>query len=259
MNRSATLGFVLGFLGFVAAGSPSLAVQLVNYGDFDDIAEGGAIKYSDVTESTSTDEVPLFGPPEIELNDLEFDPTTFGASGGGGADLVDGQLNFQFETLPGAGITSFFFDEGGNYTLFGAGTEATQVAFGLAVSLRVLEIDGEPVAPFTIEGSDFGSANIVADPGLSQPWDLSVFIDLGSAMGTKDIDFDDGVTKGEVVITDTLVAVSENPSTLAFIAKTDFLVVPGGDLVPERLIPEPLTATLTLSVAAVAATRRRRR
>ncbi len=230
----------------------------INYGDFDDFVGGGVVEYQDVTESSVTDPVPLFGVPEVTVNELDFDPAAFGSSSGGSTvDLTDGQLNFDFELLAGAGLTSLIIDEGGDFTLFGAGTAATSVAYGLYAAVTVTEVDGVSITPFTVSGSTSVTEDLVTSPGLNQPWSLGLFLDLGAALvGNGYSGFTEGVTAGEFVLNNTLVATSE-VGTLAFIAKKDLSIIPGGDLVPDDVIPEPTTLALVL-IGAAASLRARR-
>src|SRR5688572_9139741 len=74
----------------------STAVQAasINYGDFNSNPPG--VMFLDVTESSGTDAVPLFGPPTFVGQELGFSPTpAFAANAAGGTtDLTDGQLNY---------------------------------------------------------------------------------------------------------------------------------------------------------------------
>ena len=248
MTQTATLFSVAAFCALLV--SPVQAAS-INYGDFEDFVGGGVIEYQDVTESSATDPVPLFGVPDVTVNDLDFDPAAFGSSSGGSSvDITDGQLNFNFELLAGAGLTSLIIDEGGDFTLFGGGSAVTSVAYGLFAEVTVTEVDGVAVTPFTVTGTVDGTEDLVSSPGLNQPWSLGLFLDLGAALvANGHAGFSEGVTAGEFVLDDTLVSTSE-AGTLAFIAKKDLQITPGGDLVPDNNIPEPTALALALLGAA---------
>ena len=65
----------------------------INYGNF----EGATVTYIDVTES-STEELPLYGTPEIFGNQLDMPGTGFiSESNNGEIDFLDGRLTFMVE------------------------------------------------------------------------------------------------------------------------------------------------------------------
>ncbi|MEM9352672.1 MAG: PEP-CTERM sorting domain-containing protein [Planctomycetota bacterium] len=230
----------------------------INYGDFDDIPPG-AVMYLDVTESSATDPTPLYGEPDVLVNTIDFDPLEFAAvsTGLGPLDITDGQLNFTVMTVPGAGLDSFFFSEGGDYSLSGLGGIGTSVSASLSVRVEILEVDNEPLpAPIVLVDSDFfyNDLDLSGGPTGLKFWDLDVFMDFGPAIDFLDPEL--GVTKAEVAIDNQLTANSQRNSG-AFIAKKDFKGVPGGDLDPNE-IPEPTAAVLLLTgVFGVSARRRR--
>jgi len=243
MTRLGSLAFLL-----LLPGGPAAAAS-INYGDFDDIPPG-TVMFLGVTEGSGTDPVPLFGSPLVLGNMLDFDPSGFAAStGGGGADITDGQLNFQVMSIPGSSIDQITIDESGDFSLFGAGTAATQVAFGLFMQLTILEVDGALISPFDVIVSAEGSFDLVTNPGLSQPWDLSLMADLDQELIDEGIAFELGVTKADVVLDDTLIAISEAASA-AFIAKKAFRIA---------VVPEPATLILGLLGVLLAVRSRNRR
>ena len=83
-DRSSSLVcVVLCSVAAVAMGAPT------NYGDLNGIH----IIFEQVTESSLTDPVPLFGTPTAVGDVLQFDPTQFTSSStGGGSDSTDGTL-----------------------------------------------------------------------------------------------------------------------------------------------------------------------
>jgi hypothetical protein len=215
----------------------------INYGDFGPDFPPGATKYINVTESSGTDAVPLFHPPSLSGDVLDFDPKGFVASAtAGSGDNTDGQLNFDFSVLPGAGMTSLLVGESGDFSLFGAGTAATSVAAGLSISIEILEVDGIVLStPISTFASSSTTRDLVTDgPVLLASWSNSLLIDLGSVLTANNIDFQLGVTKAKVVIDDLLIALSESQSS-ALIAKKDFTITPS---IQGNPIPEPASLAL---------------
>jgi hypothetical protein len=237
----------------VSAVSPALAAS-INYGDVNDFP-AGVVEYQDVTESSSTDNVPLFGAPDADVNKLDFDPQSFGSSSSNGAvEITDGQLNFSFATLPGTGISSLLFSEGGDFTIFGVGA-STSVNAGINANILVTAVNGVALAPgdqFNVAGSNTVSLTSV---GLSQPWNLGLLLEFGPSLTLEGFAPGSLVTAGEVFLNNTLVT-SSDPGTLAFIAKKDFNVTPTGSLDPDNVVPEP-TAAVLAAIAIVGLARRR--
>ena len=230
------------------------------YGDFSDIPPG-AVLYSDVKESSSSDPVPppLYGAPSIFVNTLDFDPTGFGATSVGpipGADITEGQLNFGFQAIPGSGIAGFTLSESGDFTLTGSGTAITHVSTGLYAQFEITHVNGTALpASISVTGSSSFTADLANSPGLNQPWSLSLAIDFGPALTNAGFNPQtDFVTAGELVSNNGLIAVSEgNPSTVAQLAKKDYKVNPW--VAP---IPEPGSIAL-LAIGGLACVTRRRR
>jgi hypothetical protein len=219
----------------------------INYGNFNDFGGGGVVEYTNVTESSASDPTPLYNAPDVTVNLLDFDPLAFGASSTGGApDLTDGQLNAGFNTLLGTGITTLLIQESGDFSLAGVGTAATSVVYGLFAKVTIQQVDGVAVTPFTVIASASFNKNLLANPGTNQPWTAGLLLDLGPALVTNGYaGYSLGVTKGELVVDNTLVALSEAGS-VAFLAKKDINITPGGPLDPDNVIPEPAAAVLLL-------------
>src|SRR3954447_22415759 len=69
---------------------PALSAP-INYGNF----AGATVTYTQVTEDANSagDNPPLFGPPTVSGDSIDFDPVGFNAANAnGGADLTDGNL-----------------------------------------------------------------------------------------------------------------------------------------------------------------------
>jgi hypothetical protein len=216
----------------------------ISYGNF---AVPGAM-FLDVTESSGTDDVPLYGAPDPFVIGLDFDPASFVASSvGGGPDVTDGQLNFTIMT--GLGVNSVNLFEAGDFTLAGTGTPATQVFAGAILRATVTQINGVNVVPINLFPSNASVGfNLVANPGIVQPWSLGTAINVAAQLAPNQ-----RATKVEVAINNQLLAFSE-PTSVAFIAKKEFVI----DIDVE--IPEPATITLAgLAVFGLVAACGRRR
>lgn len=224
------------FLGFVATTARSASIS---YGNFGPVPPG--ISFLNVTESSGTDAVPLFGPPTPFSIGLDFDPMNFTSVGSSGSnDITDGQLNFGVQTTsPTIGIGAISLFESGDFTLAGTGTAATQVFAGVIMRITVTQIDGMNVSPISLGPVNASVVfNLAANPGVVQPWSLSITADVNSQLTALGVTFDAGATKLDVVINNQLGALSETNS-LAFIAKKDFQV----NIRPD-VIPEPSSAML---------------
>ncbi len=211
--------FALG-LALVGLFSATTQAATISYGDFGPVPPG--VMFLDVEESSGTDPVPIYGPPTPFSIGLDFNPTNFVATSvGGGADLTDGQLNYTIMSTKA--ITDIGLFERGDYTLAGVGTAATQVQAGAVILASVTAVNGIPVAPIPLTAVN-GSVgfNLLANPGIVQPWSLGLGLNVAAQVP--------GATKIDVVINNSLIAISE-PSSIAFIAKKDFVI--DVDVVPE--------------------------
>ncbi len=220
--------------------STVLHAATINYPDV--VVPATGISFIDISESSGTDTVPLYGPPSPFLIGMGFKPKNFIATtNGGGSDITDGQLNFTVMGAvssrgPGVGIDAISLFEGGDYTLAGIGTAATQVLAGAILSARITHIDGQLVPAINIPPVN-GSVgfNLANNPGQVQPWSLGMGINVAAHVPPGALI---GATKVEVVINNQLLAFSQLDSA-AFIAKKDFRIdiipTPGGE------IPEPST------------------
>lgn len=250
-RASATLVAIAGLVSFARG-------AVINYGNFGPIASG--ITFQQVTESSTTDAVPLYGPPSPFPIGLDFNPIGFGSSASGGiSDITEGQLNF---TVSGNStgntlveITSLKLFESGDYTLTGAGTGATAVSAGAILRATITEINGSPVAPLNI--GPFISTFSDSLPGAVTvaPWQFTLFVDVDAALIGLGYTANDGATKVEVVINNTLTSSSE-AGTAASIAKKDFQITAAQGFV--LVIPEPAMLSLA-GVAAMALMGRVRR
>jgi len=200
----------------------------INYGNVAFPPSGMALQ---VTESSGTDPVPLYGPPQPVPGGIDFDPMNFVASSvGGGGDLTDGQLNM---TIESPGLLSLSLFESGDYSLLGVPPAlATQVAAGAIIAATVTQINGVNITPMPLVPSNASVGfNLVANPGAVQPWSLGTAINIGGQLGPGQ-----RATRVEIQINNQLFAVSQ-ATTAAFIAKKEFFLI-------GEFIPEPTSAAL---------------
>jgi hypothetical protein len=201
------------------------------------VVYGPVISASDqgVRESSQTDAVPLFGPPSVTGDSIDFNPTGFGAFGaGGGGDVTDGQLVFKVQAKPNFAINSINFGEAGITTLAGVGTNVTHTDVSAVGNIDIYEVDGVLInkisvplnlvfTPLTATGNQ-GTFQLVADAGLglsSLPWSGSQSLNLNQVLTNKGITFSRGATLIGVDLDNTLIAQSEI-GTVALIDKKDF-------------------------------------
>ncbi len=241
---------MLAIVGVVLTSVTALATTSINYGTF----TGTSVSYHDVTESSGTDALPLFGAPTISVNTLDFNPQGFSAySTGGGVDLTDGQLNFVIKAGAGYAIPSLQFSEAGDFTLAGLGTGSTKVTVASAFFIDVLKVDGLAINPLSLSANMTyapnlnGQFNLSTDAGVGTIWNGALNFNLNSALAANGISFLNGATEIRVNLDNTLLAMSETGS-VAYIAKKDFK----GFAITVASVPEPSVMALgLLGVAAL--------
>jgi len=222
---------------FMLVAAPAAWSASIPYGDMDDVSGGGTVFYIDILESSGTDPVPLYDTPDVTLNNLDFDPTSFVATSSGGVDVTDGQLSFGMKALAGHSLETIDFNESGRYTLQGGGSASA--LYGIGYTLTVLEIDGVAVTPFDILDGASGAKTLPGDLGFLAPWTLQHSLDLDAALTTAGKTFTFGVTKAEITVDDQLLATTD-PGNFSFIDKKDFDITVNTD----PMIPEPTTLVL---------------
>ncbi|MFV2066636.1 MAG: PEP-CTERM sorting domain-containing protein [Pirellulales bacterium] len=239
--------------------SSSSDAQPINYGDF----MGDAVWFRMVQEDSGTDPTPLYGAPTVFGNSLDFDPVSFNAfaSGAGGIDLTDGTLAMKIEAKPGVGISDLLYNEAGDFTLLGFGSDNTLSSVRAAFFVNILEVDGVGITPvnlnFSMDMSPDGGIYRLAEQGggpLQQGnWSGSLVVDIDGALADAGVPFDLGATLVSVTLDNTLTALSQD-GTSAFIAKKDF----GGTSITV-VIPEPVSLLLmAVGLIGLVVVRRRR-
>jgi hypothetical protein len=223
------------------------AAAIINYPDQGPV---GGVTFTNIFESSGTDAVPLYGPPTAFVVGMDFEPASFVATAGGGAqDVTDGQLNFTAMTTALGQITGIDLSEAGDYSLSGVGGAATQALAGAIIRATVTQINGVDVAPIPLTPVNATVGfNLQANPGLVQPWNLGLSLNVAAQLNPNQ-----RATKVEVVIDNQLQALSESGS-LAFIAKKDFRID-----VDTEIIPEPATLMMMLGGCLALASVMRRR
>jgi hypothetical protein len=220
----------------------------INYGDF----VGSTVHYLQVTEAANSvgDTAPLFGPPTVTGDSIDFDPVGFSASatGASGVDLTDGNLKFDILAKPTFGISSLKLTEAGDTTLAGFGTDATFSSVTTNIFIDIKEVDGVGInqinysttMSFTPSGGTYGMASDGGGgPLFNTNWSGVAMIDIDQILADAGVPFTRGATLVTVNLDNTLVALSEN-GTSSLIAKKD------ADGVTITVIPEPSSAILAL-------------
>jgi len=225
---------------------PALSAS-INYGNF----PGATVTYTQVTEDANSagDNPPLFGPPTVSGDSIDFDPVGFNAaSANGAADLTDGNLKFGIVAKPGKAITSLTIAEAGDVTLLGFGTDTTFASVTTRIFLDISEVDGAPISvlsvnnisiPFSPSGGTFGlGTDGGGGPLYSSNWSGSTSLNLNSILASNNIPFQVGATKVSINLDNTLAAISQ-AGTSALIAKKN-----ANGVVITVNLPEPCSLAL---------------
>jgi len=152
----------------------------------------------------------------------------------------------KIEAKPGVGISQLLYNEAGDFTLLGFGTDNTLSSVRAAFFVNVLEVDGAGITPinldFAMDMSPSGGVYRLAEQGggpLQQGnWLGNLTVDVDQALADAGVPFDIGATLVTVTLDNTLSALSQD-GTSAFIAKKDF----GGTSITV-VVPEPASLLL---------------
>ena len=239
------LRFAVVSCAFLASGMPAAYAAPINYGDF----MGTDFTYEDVTEdSNSGDTPPLYGPPTVSGNSLDFTPVGFSAfAANGAADITDGNLAFMVTAKPNRVIQNIKITEFGDTTLAGLGSDNTMTAAVATGVLNIHEVDGTGInvvsvpVSFTMSPSG-GTYGLGTDGGggpvFNTQWMGMLFVDVQQTLIAHNIPFEFGATKISLDYDNRLIAVSQEATT-ALIAKKDHLIITTN-------IPEPAACTLAV-------------
>jgi hypothetical protein len=239
--------FLLAFLAADLCGLPDAAFGApISYGSH----TGTSVNYVNVTEDTTTgDNRPLFGPPTVTGNSIDFNPTGFDAeaSGAGGSDNTGGRITFSVQAHPGNAISSIQFSEAGDTTLSGVGTDATSTAVTADGTITINAVDGAAITPVTrpisLTFSPSGGTYGLATDGGGLPifhtqWTGSLSVNLPAILTSAGVPFVAGPTNVSVDLVNLMTARSQ-VGTDALINKHDF-----GGLSITAIIPEPASGLL---------------
>jgi hypothetical protein len=242
-----SFSFLLAFLAAALCGLPNAATCApINYGSH----AGTSVSYVNVTEDTTTgDSQPLFGPPTVTGNSIDFNPVGFDAeaSGAGGSDDTGGRLTFAVQANPGHALNSIQFSEAGDTTLSGVGTDATSTAVTADGTITINAVDGAAITPvtrpisltFTPSGGTFGLATDGGGlPIFHTQWTGSLAVNLPQILTNAGVPFAFGATNVSVDLVN-LVSARSQAGTDALINKHDF-----GGLSITAIIPEPASGVL---------------
>jgi hypothetical protein len=241
LSRRIALSLCASLLGLFSSVANAASIS---YGNF--VAPPGTM-FLNVTESSGTDAVPLYGPPTPFATGLDFDPQSFVSSAAGGsADVTDGQLNF---TIMAPVVNSVSLFEAGDYTLAGIGGPATQVFAGAIIRATVTQINGVNVAPVVLAPVNASFGDALPGSVITAPWSLGATLNVAAQMAGLGLG---NASKVEIAINNQLISISEATS-VAFIAKKEFIIT------TDTEIPEPGTLALAgLSLCGIVAASRRR-
>lgn len=225
--------------------TPALATTTFsqNYGTF----TGDTVTFQNVTETSGTSTVALFGGPSISGNSLEFSPTAFGAyASSGGSQITNSTLNMLITGTGQNAINQILLSEQGDYTLVGShGTAATNASILAPLTVTVYQVDGQAITPFIYRTTDmdFAPSNglfaLPGQKGSGVAWAGTVTLDVTGLL--RDNGYQGYATEVQLTWENDLTANSQ-PGTIAYIKSkqaggTGITIVTPGD----PPIPEPVT------------------
>jgi hypothetical protein len=244
---------------------PALATQ-INYGTH----AGTDVTYVNVTEDTGADEpLPLFGPPLVTGNSIDFNPLGFdAASAGVDSDITGSNLVFAIAAHIGSRIDTVSLFESGNTTQTGGvtpGSMGTASAVFAAGGLDIHEVDFAPInhisVPFSLSFTPSGGTYFLGTDGGGLPlyhtlWTGSTTLDVEAILIANGFTDFNGATRVSIDLINQLDAASQ-AGTAAQISKLDFGAITTGKVVRAD-IPEPSSVVLAaLGLFGLMAVRRR--
>jgi hypothetical protein len=198
---STVLATLAAVLVLALAFAPAASAATIDYGTF----FGTDVEFSDVSE-TSSDPLPLFGPPTVSGNSLDFNPLAFSAtSDGGGSEATSADLSFTVAAKSGSVIKGISLSEIGTATLAGnvppgsMGTAAVVVTSGF---LHIHEVDfvgiGDIAVPFALTFSPSGGTYFLGTDGgggpfFSSQWTGSATLNVDAILAANGVAFEHGV------------------------------------------------------------------
>ena len=108
----------------------SVIADSVDYGDL----QGQGLLFSQITEISSSDNLPLYGAPSVAGNSLIFNNPNFSVNAdANGQEFVDGRIAFSVTSTNGRLLTGITLNESGVFQLNGSNSEASINAIAFAV------------------------------------------------------------------------------------------------------------------------------
>jgi hypothetical protein len=228
-----------------------------NYGNF----AGTTVTFVNVSETTITENNPLYRQPTVAANTLDFNPQGFGAfASGGGLDLTDGQLTLTILANNGSAIPTLNFWEAGDYSLIGSGTTNTYVDVTANYFINITKVDGVGITPINIMGTmsfnpvGTGTFTLPSNPGNGNLWNGMISVDINNALALANVPYLFGATEVQFNFDNVLTARSESGS-ISIIQKKDFQ----GSVGISVIVPEPSILAMTLCGAGLLIARRNKR
>lgn len=182
------------------------------------------VEYQNIVEASTAGV--LFGTPFWEGDDtIVFKPTNFAAQATlpDLSMILDGQMRFTVDALPGQIIPQLLFQERGSYDLVGNPNDFAIASVFMPVFFQILEIDNTPVMGpmgmadmvFTPLGGVFSLTQ--PGPGLNGQWSGSLLLDFDQIIA-NDPNFAGHATRISITFDNTL-SVYNSPGTTAAIRK----------------------------------------
>ena len=201
------------------AATSRASLFFMNYGSF----PGSTVMYTNVSESSDTDAMALFGSPTVSGDSIDFTPIEFAATSllhVPPVDHTDGHLTFGVMANTNKSIQNISFDEGGGLTVGGFGTDATFVDVSAFGNIDVFEVDGQGISKLTIPiwltfsfgnngTSDNGTWTLDSQGFVNDAWTGGQAIDIAGYLHTHGYPNANGATKIEVALDNKLYAQSE--------------------------------------------------
>lgn len=234
------------------------AASAISYGDYDDVANGGMVRFLDVRDVDG-----LYGAPTVSLNSIDFTPSQFQAACSvcPGGVTTDDIISFDIQAVAGQQISEITINEGLDYSVlaFGGGAFASALV-NATLFIDITEVDGQAI----------NGINANAPASFSPSNNVSVFGPSGTASGViigsltldlQQILADNGLqgseaTRVTVSLDNTLQAFHDGGGSASIRKRdTDFvsLTIVGDSTV----VPEPSTALLLGAGLAALAMHRR--
>lgn len=227
-----------------------------NYGNF----AGTTVTFLNVSETTITENNPLYRQPTVAANTLDFNPQGFGAySVGGTPDTTDGQLTLTILANSGSAIPTLNFWEAGDFSFIGTGTASTFVDVTANYFINITKVDGVGITPINIMGTmsfnPVGSGTFTLPSSPSDGlWSGMISVDINNALALANVPYLFGATEVQFNFDNVLKARSESGSE-SLIQKKDFQ----GSVGISVIVPEPSILAFTLCGAGLLIARRNKR